>query len=224
MDYYSTKIGLQKKLSAVYNIANLAEFIIDKNTAKHIETLGQAIRSKQCVILHDYESANSHSVKDRHIEPFAFSTNYIDIWAYDLEKRENRMFKVARIGSVDLMDKPWSNEELHQQLLTDCFRMNGGDSFDIKLELSIRAKNLLIEEFPLAEKDLTETEGKWMLATTVYNLAGVGRFVIGLAEEVSIIASPALEEYVKNYAAKHILPYIRKSETDGPALNVFTTE
>lgn len=218
------KIGLQKKLSAVYNIANLTEFIVDKNSAKHIEALGNAVRSKQCVILHDYESANSHSVSDRFIEPFSFSTNYIDVWAYDLVKRENRMFKIARIGSVELLDKPWSNEELHQQLLTDCFRMNGDSSFDIKLQLSIRAKNLLIEEFPLAEKDITEADGKWILKTTVYNLAGVGRFVIGLAEEVSIIDSPALEEYVRNYAAQHIVPYIRESETNGPALNVFTTE
>lgn len=218
------KTGLQKKLSAVYNTTNLADFIVDKNTAQHIETLGNAIRTKQRTILHNYQSANSHTVSNRHVEPFAFSTNFIDIWAYDIEKQENRMFKISRIGAVELLKSPWKYEATHKQLITDCFRMNGEQSYNIKLKLSIRAKNLLIEEFPLAEKDLTEINGNWTLDTTVYNLAGVGRFVIGLAEEVSIIDSPDLEAYVKAYAEKHILSYIRKDETNSPALNVFTTE
>lgn len=207
------KISLQKKLAAVYNIANLTEFIVNKNTAKHIEILGNAITSKRCVILHDYESANSHSISNRHIEPFAFSTNHIDIWAYDIEKRENRMFKIARIGSVEILDAPWSNEEMHKKLLTDCFRMNGEHSIKIKLGLSLRAKNLLLEEYPLAEKDLCNKGGIWTLETNVYNLAGARRFVIGLADEVSIIDSPELEEYIQTFAVKHIQPYIRKSET-----------
>ena len=220
----SLKATLQKKLSVIYNCTNMADLVVNGNTAKHIEALGNAIRSRKQVILHDYESAHSHTVSNRHIEPFAFTTNYIDIWAYDLEKHENRVFKVSRIGSVEMLQASWSNEECHKQANTDCFRMNGSQTHRVKLALSLRAKNLLIEEYPLAIEGLKEKSGEWHLETDVYDLAGVGRFVLGLAGDVTIIDSPELEEYVSSYIQEHLVPYIRKSETNGPALNVFTTE
>lgn len=220
----SLKTSLLKKLSAIYTVADLTELIIDKDCSRHIEELGNAIRNKQQVILHHYESAHSHIVNDRLIEPFAFTTNYIEVWGYDIQKRENRVFKIARIGSVEKLNIKWEYQESHQQSQTDCFRMNGTNSYDVKIALSLRAKNLLIEEYPLAANDIKEENGSWIFRSEVYDLAGVGRFVLGLAGEVVIIDSPDLVEYVSAYAEEHILPYIRKSETDGPALNAFTTE
>ena len=66
------------------------------------------------------------------------------------------------------------------------------------------AKNLLIEEYPLAEKDLKCEDGKWILDTIVNNLAGVGRFVIGLAAEINITESPELEEYIREYVSQYL--------------------
>lgn len=210
------KAVLQKKLAAIYNIANLTEVIADKEIARKIETLGEAIRNKRQVILKDYESAHSHSITDRVIEPFAFTTNYIDIWGFDIEKQENRVFKIARIGSVENIDSDWLHEENHKQSMTDCFRMNGTKVYPVKLILSLRAKNLLLEEYPLSSKDLKEEKGNWLLETEVYDLAGVGRFVMGLAGEITIVDSLELEEYISSYASKHILPYIKESETKAP--------
>ena len=64
--------------------------------------------------------------------------------------------------------------------------------------------NYIIEEFPLAEKDIRKEDDKWILETMVSGMEGVGRFVLGLAHEVKIIDSPVLEEYVKNYVAKYL--------------------
>ena len=220
----SLKISLLKKLSTVYNVVNIAELFIDKDSSSHIEELGNAIRNKQQVILHDYESAHSHSVSDRYIEPFAFTTNYIDVWGYDIQKQVNRVFKIARIGSVENLKDKWIYNDRHQQSMADCFRMNGTIPYNVTLSLTLRAKNLMIEEYPLASKDIIEKNGNWLFSSEVYDLAGVGRFVLGLAGEVSIIDSPELKDYVRSYAEEHILPYIKESETNGPALNVFTTE
>lgn len=220
----SLKTSLLKKLTAIYNVANIPELIFDKDTSKNIEGLGNAIRNKRQVILRDYQSAHSHSISDRHIEPFAFTTNYIEVWGFDVEKQENRIFKIARIGSVEELNESWEHTAYHQQSRTDCFRMNGTNTYNVTIVLSLRAKNLLIEEYPLAAKDIIEENGKWVFKSEVYDLAGVGRFVLGLAGEVSIINSPDLETYVRSYAKEHILPYIKESETNGPALNVFTTE
>lgn len=198
------KTELKKKLAAVYSLTSIADYVHSKESISNIHKLEEAVREKKKVILKSYESANSKEVSDRFVEPFEFTTNCIDVWGYDLEKQENRVFKISRIGDVALLDDPWSHEEKHKRSKTDCFRMSGFEQTPIKLELSLRAKNLLIEEYPLAQKDLKEDNGKWILETMVSDMAGVTRFVIGLADEIKIIDSPALENYIRNYVQNYL--------------------
>ncbi len=209
----SIKANLQKKLSAIYSLTSLAEVTMSKEMAKCIECLGKAIREHKTVILKAYESANSHTISDRIIEPFAFTTNYIDICGYDKDKRENRIYKISRIDSVEILDEPWANESMHNKATIDCFRMSGEASIPVCLALSLRAKNLLLEEYPLAGQDITQADESWILETRVQDLAGVGRFVIGLAGEIRIIDSPELEQYVREYTKRHLASYITESET-----------
>lgn len=193
------KTNLKKKLSAVYNSTSIVNYVQKKELAEHIELLGQAIREKKRVILKSYESSHSHEVGDRFIEPFEFTTNCIDIWGYDLEKKENRVFKISRIGWVSLLDDSWCNEDRHEKSKTDCFRISSFSQTPVKLELSIMAKNLLIEEYPLAEKDLRKEGDRWILDTMVSGMEGVGRFVIGLAHEIRILESDELKEYIRKF-------------------------
>lgn len=201
------KTDLKKKLSAVYNFTTMISYVQKKEIAERVEALGKAIRSKKKVVLKAYESANSKEVTDRHVEPFAFTTNCIDIWGYDTEKQENRVFKISRIGSVDMQEESWEYEEKHESSKTDCFRMSGYEQTPVKLELGLQAKNLLLEEYPLAEKDLKREGKKWILETMVCDMAGVGRFVIGLAHDIKIVDSPALTEYIKKFVSKHLQQY-----------------
>ena len=198
------KADLKKKLSAIYSCTSIANYVHSEDAISNIQELENAISDKKKVILKSYESANSHEVSDRFIEPFEFTTNCIDIWGYDLEKQECRVFKISRIKSVVVLDDSWSNEDKHQKSKTDCFRMSGFEQTPVKLELSLRAKNLLLEEYPLAQKDLKEEDGKWILDTMVTNMAGVGRFVIGLAGDIKIIDSPLLKEYVETFVEKYL--------------------
>lgn len=193
------KAVLKKKLSAIYSCTNIADYIHSEDTASNIEELGKAIREKRKVILKSYESGNSQEVSDRFIEPFEFTTNHIDIWGYDLEKQENRVFKISRIGKVSILDDNWSNEEKHRKSFTDCFRMSGFEQTEITLELSLKAKNILLEEYPLAAEHLKKNNNKWILKTNVCNMTGVGRFVIGLADEIKVIDSPLLTKYIDDF-------------------------
>ena len=198
------KADLKKKLSAIYSCTSIANYVHSEDTISNIQELENAIRDKKKVILKSYESANSHEVSDRFIEPFEFTTNCIDIWGYDLEKQECRVFKISRIKCVVVLDDSWSNEDKHQKSKTDCFRMSGFEQTPVKLELSLMAKNLLLEEYPLAQKDLKEIDGKWILDTMASNMAGVGRFVIGLADEIKVIDSPILTEYIRTFTNKYL--------------------
>ena len=68
------------------------------------------------------------------------------------------------------------------------------------------AKNILVEEYPDAEKDLipTDDDNIWMLDTQVYRMEGLGRFYMGLAGEIQIIEAEGLKEYVKKYSKNFI--------------------
>ena len=195
---------LKKKLSAIYNSINKVDYIVNREAAEHIESLGKAIREKKRVILKGYESSHSNEISDRFIEPFEFTTNCIDIWGYDIEKQENRVFKISRIERVSILEDTWANEDKHQKSKTDCFRISGFTQTPVKLELSMMAKNLLLEEFPLADRDLKNVDGKWILETNVSGMEGVGRFVIGLASDVRVIDSPELKTYIKTFVFNHL--------------------
>ena len=202
------KTNLLKKLSAVYNSTSIANYTCNKESALSIESLGEAIKERKKVILKNYESGNSHKVSDRLVEPFEFTTNMIDVWCYDLEKKENKVFKISRIGEVRVLEEEWTEESAHRKSITDCFRMSGFEQTPVKLEMGIMAKNLLLEEYPLAEKDLRKEGDRWILETTVSDMAGVGRFVIGLAHDIIVIDSPELKLYIRNFIQKNISNYI----------------
>jgi len=198
------KRDLQRKLASVYDSTSIANYIDNPANAANVEALADAIKHKKQVILKQYESAHSDEAKDRLVEPIEFTANMIDIWAYDIDKDENRVFKVARIHEVEVTDTDWAFKAKHKALKPDVFRMTGKLNEKITLQLDTRAKSLLLEEYPLAEKDLKRVDGKWVLTTTIHSLEGAGRFVIGLAADIKILEGEILKMYIQNYQKKYI--------------------
>ena len=88
----------------------------------------------------------------------------------------------------------------------DIFRMTGDTPVDVKLQLSLMAKNILVEEYPDAERYLipTDDDNVWMLDTQVYRMEGLGRFYMGLAGEIQIIDANGLKEYAQKYSKDYI--------------------
>ena len=198
------KRDLQRKLVSVYDSTSIANYIDNSANAANVEALAAAIKHRKQVILKQYESAHSDEAKDRLVEPIEFTSNMIDIWAYDVDNKDNRMFKVMRIHEVQETDNDWAFQSEHNVPKPDVFRMSGPLDEQITLQLDTRAKSLLLEEFPLAEKDLRREEGKWILSTNIHSLEGAGRFVIGLAADIKIVEGDKLKEYIQEYDLKHI--------------------
>ena len=197
------KQNLKRKLYSVYDNKILADTIVRGSNSNNVHALIEAIEEQQQVKLCSYRSAHGSISRDRIVEPFAFTTNYIQIWCYDTEDNTCKLFKLSRIGSVELLDQKWEHQPQHQMGEIDIFRMNGKQRLPIRLSLGMMARNLLIEEYPLAENHLTTAEnGRWMLDATVTNYAGVARFVVGLMDDIQIIDSPGLADYIANYVAK----------------------
>ena len=72
------KAGLKSKLAAIYASTSIADYIDKGSNAANVEALSHAIREKKAVRLIRYESGHSGQVRDRLVEPFAFTTNYIE--------------------------------------------------------------------------------------------------------------------------------------------------
>ena len=193
------KTGLKRKLAAVYDSTSIASFVGRRSNTANVQALSDAIKGKRQVILRAYESSNSGQVRDRLVEPFAFTTNYVDAWCFDLEDGRNKIFKISRMGEVEILPRAWTEEDKHRLLPSDDFRIHGNKSLHIRLKLSQRAKNLLLEEYPLAEKSVHKVKGEWVFDGYIHALQGAGRFITGLAQEVEILEGDELRDYVRAY-------------------------
>jgi len=197
------KQQLSDKLYALYHFGKVAETIVNKAHSKTISLLHEAMENKQQVLLRSYRSAHGDMVRDRLVEPFAFTANFISIWAFDPESRKNKLFKTARIGSVTPTGKAAAYTDQHRSAPMDVFRISSHQLIPVQLELNLRAFNLLTEEYPLAAKYIEQkSDNLWLFAAEVCGYEGVGRFVMGLPGNVKILQPQGLKEYVKSEIKK----------------------
>ncbi len=201
------KQNLKSKLYSVYNYKIIADCVVKGSNAKNVNSLVDAIELRQQVILKDYTSANSKTITDRLVEPIGFTTNYIQLWAYEISSGETKTFKVSRIGGVEILEKEWEYESQHKKGYIDIFRMHGFNKFNVKLKLGVKAASLLKEEFPLAEKHLVEhTDNNdsryYILDLDVCSYEGVGRFVLGLLDDIEVIGSEEFKIFLKQRISK----------------------
>jgi predicted DNA-binding transcriptional regulator YafY len=192
------KQNLKKKLYTVYDYKILADTVVKGKNAQNVNQLVEAIENKRRVVLCDYSSAHGQSVRSRLVEPFAFTTNYIQLWAYEPEAEESKLFKLSRIASVKVLEAGWAHPSEHKVGHLDIFRLSSEDRLPVRLRLSLRAAQLLMEEYPLAETYLTQVdEARWILDTEVCSFEGVGRFVMGLTHEIEVLETAAFKKYLQ---------------------------
>ncbi len=202
-DNHVIKSNLVKKLYALYDFDRVAQTIVKKEHSENVHLLMQAIKNKKQVKLIGYRSANSNKINDRIIEPFGFSTNYIDVWGYEPSTNENKLFKTARIEKVNVLTNDWQNASKHDSGFIDVFRISSQQQIKVKLELTLRAMSLLIEEYPLAEQYISPKGNEhYLFDGVVCNFEGVSRFIMGLCNEVKIIEPNDLKVFIRNKTAQ----------------------
>ena len=106
-------INLEKKLTALFDATSVTEIIGNKVAGENIMRLRQAIDEKKQVTLVGYESGNTMSISDRLVEPIKFSTNYTDVYAYEVATGITKVFKICRISQVEVSLTDWQHENKH---------------------------------------------------------------------------------------------------------------
>lgn len=192
------KGSLLKKLSLNSEMDAMPSLIIKARNGKLVEQLSQAIKEKKQAILSSYHSAHSSDVRDRLVEPIAFGDDYQTVLALDVKDKTCKQFKLERIGEVVVRPESFQFEKFHQKNTPDIFGMTGATTTLITLRLKMRAYLLLREEFPLAIPYLEKREdGDYQFYGPVKSLEGVGRFVMGLPDAISIEGPAEFVEFVK---------------------------
>ena len=97
------KENLSKKLYSLCEGRNFIETIIKPGKSECVNHINDAIENKKQVLLQQYRSSHGKLVRDRLVEPFGFTTNYISIWAYEPESQRCKLFKTSRIQKVAVL-------------------------------------------------------------------------------------------------------------------------
>ena len=195
------KSNLVKKLYALYDFKRVANAIVKKAYAEHVHHLIQGIENKKQVMLHGYHSANSAEVSNRLVEAYDFTTGYINAWCYEPDTGKNKLFKLSRIEKVEVLEEDWQHENKHNPGKLDVFRISSYQQTEVILELSLRARNLLIEEYPLSEKYISHKNSSYFFRGPVSGFEGVGRFVMGLSSEIKVHRPRELKRYLNQKMA-----------------------
>lgn len=189
--------NLREKLYSLYKTVPYTPTGINRQHSMVIKQLSEAIQDKKQVVLVRYRSSSSQFIRDRLVEPFRFTTNFTDVWCYEPESRQNKVFKTSRIEEVKIYDRTWQFEGEHCEGKPDPFRIYTTNRLPVKLRLSLLAYNLLCEEYPMSRSHITKVnDNEYLFEAEVCSYAGVGRFVLGLMDEIEVLETKEFKDFL----------------------------
>ncbi|HYG04773.1 MAG TPA: WYL domain-containing protein [Chryseosolibacter sp.] len=192
------KDSLLRKLALNSELDSMPQLFVKVRLSKFIEELASAIKHKHQVVLKNYHSANSNEISDRLVEPIHFGDNYQSIIAFDTKDKVCKQFKLDRIGEVLEMENVFKYESQHEKKDADIFGFSGKDQKWVTLKLGMRAYLLMREEFPLALQYLEQKEDCYQFHGPVSNYEGIGRFALGLIDDLKIVGPEEFRQFIAN--------------------------
>ena len=194
-DYIAQRV--RQKLARTFNIADAANPEQQQRVDLCLSRLKEAIAGRRMVTLHNYSSPHSHSVSDRIVEPYMIMNDGSDVRCHEVRSHQNKTFKLSRIEWVEIIDVPWAFESKHKEVYTDMFMFSGEQRYPIALCMGQLSHNLMLEEYPQSTEFMTpDADGSWTFQADVASFLGIGRFVLGLYDDIQILGCQQFLDYV----------------------------
>ncbi len=195
--------AIKVKLERFYNLDEFTDPTTLKRSIRNVRMLKEAIMQQKIVMLCRYSSPHSKSISDRLVEPFLLMNGDGDVRCYELASEMNKTFKVSRIDNIKILDVDWLHENRHRNVFTDLFMFSGEERFHVVLQLGILSRNLLLEEYPQSADNIHEEDDRyWRFETDVASYLGIGRFVLGLYDDIAVIADEGFKNYIQDKIRK----------------------
>lgn len=181
--------SLLQKIAIRSDVQLASELMSNAHISKIIEDIHDAITLKQQIVLKKYQSINSQTISDRTVEPISIDNNYRTITAFEIASKKNKTFVVERIKRIEHTPIKFKHEDNHLEVEKDAFGFSMRTDlkfFPVHLELSLKAKVLLTEEYPetaqfIKKKRNTEN---YIFKCIVNDMRPVQRFINGLPDEI----------------------------------------
>lgn len=191
-------LTIRAKLERQFHLEELSDPAVMRRINRNVQQLKKAIAEKKMVTLKAYSSPHSKTVADRIVEPFMLMNSGSDIRCHELRSHENKTYKTSRMQEVEIMDLPWICEDQHREVYTDIFNFSGEDRLHVSLRLGQLSHNLLVEEYPGAEPFVKQLDDNtWQADIDVVSYHGIGRFVLGLFDDIDILGDKGFISYLQ---------------------------
>ena len=178
--------SIKAKLPSLEESNILANNIVNGHLSKLVSQINESILNKTQINIIKYQSASSESITDRLVEPIGYTSNYQYLCAFEVESKQNKYFKLERMGSIENLGEIAKFQEQHKLLNPDVFGFNdSGEKFPIELKLSMRAMLWLKDDYPETAPFIKEdSNGNWLLVVEVNSMDPVNRIVRSMPGEV----------------------------------------
>ena len=189
---------LKHKLDTLYDLNILADDERREQQALNLSVIYDAIKYKRCVALRRYSSPHSNSVSDRIVEPFMLLNGNNEVRCYEITTATNKTFKLSRVQDVKILDLFWQYEKYHREMMTDIFMFSSESQELVKLRLGRLSASLLREEYPQSERYIEpDGDDHWLVELPVSSFKGIGRFVLGLMEDIDVLENDDFKDYLR---------------------------
>lgn len=190
--------NLKKKLDHFYDFEILDNAELREQSVRSVSALYDAIKLRRQVILKGYASPHSRTVRDRFVEPFLLMNNNNEVRCYEPSSGMNKTFKISRMQGVETLSTEWEHEAMHRCMFTDVFMFSGEKLLPVELLLGELSFNIMKEEYPQAKPFISDdAPGLHRLRLDVCSYAGIGRFVLGLFDDIRVLGGPGFKDYLK---------------------------
>lgn len=181
--------SIRTKLGIVSSAILSAEHINSAKLGLIVATINEGINAKKQIILKKYQSINSQTISDRKVEPISLDGNYRTLTAYELSSKTNKTFVIERVEAVEITPVSFKHEKEHLQLEKDVFGFGTRTdlkSFPVHLELSLKAKVLLTEEYPASTPYIKKRSNSetYIFKCTINDPRPLMRFINGMPEAI----------------------------------------
>ncbi|MBC6366091.1 YafY family protein [Algoriphagus sp. AK58] len=199
------KDSILQKLQLKSEVKQGSEQLFKANLGRQVDLISQGISQKKQIWLKDYYSLSSDTVSDRLVEPVGFTSDYENIYALEVESKSMKMFKIERIGEVVVSSDAWRFEPKHELPEQSLFGFTGKGKYAVKLKLSKKAYQLMLEEHPNARPFMQiKNRNQYYFQGEIPHLPGLARFILGLPGEVKVEEGEEMKAYLKEQLEKGI--------------------
>ncbi|RDB02446.1 helix-turn-helix transcriptional regulator [Runella aurantiaca] len=194
--------SIERKIYLTSELVPLAAELLDRHRAQIVTQLNEAIKAKRQVRLLRYHSSNSNSTTDRLVEPLSFTDDFSTLNAYEPQSQKTKTFKVSRIEDLEVLAGLQENDLPNPEI--DIFGWTGPEPIFVELHLTPTAYQLLIEEHPAARPYLERIKAvpySYLLSIEVRSFVGIGRFILGLHQNIAVVQPQELKDYLNEIVA-----------------------